>query len=72
MVAQMEAVRGGHGVGILHDYAARRFPELKRLIRFVRNYWLVSHPDTNHTRRVSEMHTHIVASVRSARREFTS
>src|SRR5216683_6713808 len=75
VVAQMEAVRGGHGVGILHDYAARRFPELKRLlpeIRFVRNYWLVSHPDTHHTRRVSEVHAHIVASVRSARREFTS
>jgi len=75
VVAQMEAVRGGHGVGILHDYAARRFPELKRLlpeIRFVRNYWLVSHPDTHHTRRVSEVHAHIVASVRAARREFTS
>ncbi len=41
VVAQMEAVRVGHDVGILHDYAARRFPELKRLlpeIRFVRNY----------------------------------
>src|SRR6478672_11952123 len=71
----LEAVRGGHGVGILHDYAARQFPELKRLlpeIRFVRNYWLVSHPDTHHTRRVSEVHAHIVATVRSARREFTS
>jgi DNA-binding transcriptional LysR family regulator len=75
VVAQMEAVRGGHGVGILHDYAAGRFPELKRLlpeIRFVRNYWLISHPDTHHTRKVSEVHAHIVASVRSARREFTS
>jgi len=30
VVAQMEAVRGGHGVGILHDYAAQRFPDLKR------------------------------------------
>ena len=37
-----------------------------------RYYWLVSHPDTHHTRRVSEVHAHIVASVRSARREFTS
>jgi DNA-binding transcriptional LysR family regulator len=68
----MEAVRDGHGVGILHDYAARRFPELKRLLPEIRFYWLVSHPDTHHTRRVSEVHTHIVASVRSARREFTS
>jgi molybdate transport repressor ModE-like protein len=75
VVAQMEAVRGGHGVGILHDYAAGRYPELKRLlpeIRFVRNYWLVSHPDTHHTRKVSEVHGHIVASVRAARREFAS
>ncbi len=73
VVAQMEAVRVGHGVGILHDYVARRFPELKRLlpeIRFVRNYWLVLHSDTHHTRRVSEVHAHIAASVRSARREF--
>jgi DNA-binding transcriptional LysR family regulator len=75
VVAQIEAARGGHGVGILHDYAARRFPELKRLlpeIRFVRNYWLVSHPDTHQTRRVSEVHAHIVASVRSARQECTN
>jgi DNA-binding transcriptional LysR family regulator len=53
VVAQMEAVRSGHGVGILHDYAARRYPELKRLlpeVRFVRNYWLLSHPDTHETR----------------------
>ncbi|MGY4573679.1 LysR family transcriptional regulator [Bradyrhizobium sp. USDA 3256] len=75
VVAQMEAVRRGHGVGILHDYAAKRFPELKRLLpqtNFVRSYWLVSHPDTHHTRRVSAVHSHIVATVRSARREFAS
>src|SRR5262249_18199964 len=57
VVAQIEAVRAGHGVGILHDYAALRYPELKRLvpdIRFVRSYWLTSHPDTHGTRRVQE------------------
>ena len=73
VVAQMEAVRGGHGVGILHDYAARRYPELKRLlpdIRFVRNYWLTSHPDTHETRRVQEVHHFIVASVKAARPSF--
>jgi DNA-binding transcriptional LysR family regulator len=75
VVAQMEAVRGGHGVGILHDYAARRYPELKRLlpdIRFVRNYWLISHPDTRDARRVAVVHDHIVACVRSARRDFNA
>lgn len=73
VVAQMEAVKAGHGIGILHDYAAQRFPELKRLlpdIKFTRNYWLVSHPDTHHTRRVSAVHAHIVAAVRAAAHPF--
>jgi hypothetical protein len=38
----------------------------------MRNYWLVSHRDTHHTRRVSEAHAYIAASVRSARREFAN
>lgn len=73
VVGQMEAVRAGHGVGILHDYAARRHPELRRLlpgIRFVRSYWLISHPDTHETRRVQEVHRTITARVRAARRHF--
>lgn len=73
VVAQMEAVRGGHGVGILHDYVAQRYPELRRLlpdICFVRNYWLTSHPDTHETRRVQEVHRFIVASVKAARSSF--
>ncbi|MCX5570264.1 LysR family transcriptional regulator [Kaistia nematophila] len=73
VMGQMEAVRAGHGIGILHDYAARPFPELKQLlpeIRFTRNYWLISHPDTHRLRRVAEVQRHIVASVRAARRDF--
>ncbi|MDF0522253.1 LysR family transcriptional regulator [Bradyrhizobium yuanmingense] len=73
VVAQMEAVRSGHGVGILHDYAARRYPELQRLlpdVRFVRNYWLTSHPDTHDVRRVQEVHRFIVACVKSYRPSF--
>ncbi|MCP3380332.1 LysR family transcriptional regulator [Bradyrhizobium sp. CCGUVB4N] len=75
VVAQMEAVRSGHGVGILHDYAARRYPELKRLlpgVQFVRSYWLTSHPDTHETRRVQEVHRFIAASVKGARASFES
>ena len=73
VVAQMEAVRAGHGVGILHDYAAQRFPELRRLlpeVRFVRCYWLTSHPDTHGTRRVQEVHRFIAASVKAAKASF--
>lgn len=73
VVGQMEAVRAGHGIGILHDYAARRYPELRRLlpeIRFIRSYWLVSHPDTHGTRRVKEVHRYIASRVRAERRHF--
>ncbi|MDH2356477.1 LysR family transcriptional regulator [Bradyrhizobium sp. SSUT112] len=73
VVAQMQAVRSGHGVGILHDYAARRYPELQRVlpdVRFVRSYWLTSHPDTHDVRRVREVHRFIVASVKSYRPSF--
>ncbi|MBT1517377.1 LysR family transcriptional regulator [Bradyrhizobium sp. SRL28] len=75
VVAQMEAVRSGHGIGVLHDYAARRYPELRRLlpdVRFVRSYWLTSHPDTHETRRVQEVHRFIVASVKAVRSSFES
>lgn len=73
VVGQIEAVRSGHGVGILHDYAAGRYPELHRILpatRFTRSYWLVSHPDTHEIRRVREVHRHIVAKVREARSQF--
>lgn len=73
IVAQVEAVRAYHGIGILHDYAAVRYPELRRLlpdVRFVRNYWLTSHPDTHATRRVQEVHRFIASSVKAARASF--
>jgi len=73
VVGQMEAVRAGHGVGILHDYAAMQYPELRRLlphIRFTRSYWLIAHPDTYDTRRVAAVARCITASVREARDSF--
>lgn len=73
VVAQMEAVRAGHGIGILHDYAASQFPELKQLlpeIRFTRTYWLMSHPDTHHMRRVSEVYGFIAKAVSGAKTTF--
>ena len=75
VVAQMEAVRAGHGIGILHDYAAVQYPELVRIVpglRFTRTYWLLSHPDTHDTRRVAEVHANIVAAVKQAADRFVS
>ncbi|MBR0827730.1 LysR family transcriptional regulator [Bradyrhizobium manausense] len=73
VVAQIEAVRSGHGIGILHDYAAQRYPQLKRLlpdVRFIRSYWLTSHPDTHEARRVQEVYRFIAASAKAARLSF--
>jgi molybdate transport repressor ModE-like protein len=73
VMAQMEAVRSGHGIGILHDYAAVRFPELTRVlpdVRFVRSYWMTSHPDTHKTRRVQEVQRFIASSVKAAKSSF--
>lgn len=73
VVAQMEAVRAGHGIGILHDYAASQYLELNRLLpatRFTRTYWLLSHPDTHRTRGVSEVYRHILGAVATNRRLF--
>jgi DNA-binding transcriptional LysR family regulator len=73
VIGQLEAVRAGHGVGILHDYAAQRHPELRRILpanNFTRTYWLVSHPDTHDTHRVREIRRYIVGKVREARKQF--
>lgn len=73
VVAQVEAVRAGHGVGILHDYAAERYPELQKIlpdIRFQRIYWLVSHPDTNTARRVALVRNYLIEQVAKAKRIF--
>src|ERR1700759_1110275 len=73
VAGQIEAVRAGHGVGILHDYAASRYPELEHILpseRFVRSYWLVSHPDTHDSPRVRAVHQYIMTGVRDARNAF--
>jgi len=73
VVGQMEAVRAGAGVGILHDYAARAHPELVRLLprmHFRRAYWLVTHADIHGLRRIREVEDFIVEAVRAVRGSF--
>jgi DNA-binding transcriptional LysR family regulator len=73
VVAQMEAVRAGEGIGILHDYAAAQYPELQRVLpemQFSRTYWLLSHPDTHDTRRVQTAYRAIVESVAARQKDF--
>lgn len=75
VVGQVEAIRAGHGFGIVHDYVAAKLPELKPLlpeITFRRSYWLVTHPDTGRTRRVETVTRAIVQRVREERRLFAA
>ena len=73
VIAQMDAVRSGEGIGILHDYAVTGDSNLVRILpdmRFNRTYWLMSHPDTHDTRRVTEVYRAIVDSVQNRRKDF--
>ncbi|KPH09962.1 LysR family transcriptional regulator [Rhizobium acidisoli] len=45
-IGQTEAVRSGAGIGILHDYIARQYPELRRILPDIsirRAYWTTYH-----------------------------
>jgi DNA-binding transcriptional LysR family regulator len=48
-IGQTEAVRSGAGIGILHDYVARQYPELVRVLPQAgirRSYWTTYHETT--------------------------
>ncbi|MGH6829048.1 MAG: LysR family transcriptional regulator [Rhizomicrobium sp.] len=73
MVGQMEAVKAGNGIAILHDYAAHRISDLERVLpalQFTRSYWLISHPDTHRSHRVTEVRRHIAEAINASRDAF--
>jgi len=73
VIGQLEAIRSGVGLGVLHDFAAARLPELVRIlpaVSFTRSYWLVSHPDTYLIRRVAVCRAFLIERFREAGRYF--
>ncbi len=69
VLGQMEAVEGGVGVGLLHDYAVAPGSELKRVLPSVtvrRTYWIVTHADMERALPVRAVHDFIVATVADA------
>jgi len=65
-VGQLEAVRGGAGIGILHDYAAYPDERLQIVLPdmvFERSYWIVTHLDMRELSRVRAMCEFILAEV---------
>jgi DNA-binding transcriptional LysR family regulator len=73
VMGQLEAIRAGAGVGILHDFAAAGLPDLVRIlpeVAFRRSYWIMTHPDTHDIRRVRVVREFVTERVREARALF--
>jgi DNA-binding transcriptional LysR family regulator len=71
---QVEAVRGGAGIGVLHDHLARPFPELVPVLpatRVTRAYWIAWHESLRDLARVQTVARFLVEAVRESRGAFT-
>jgi DNA-binding transcriptional LysR family regulator len=72
-VGQLEAVRGHIGIGILHDYAAHRDPQLQMVLpdrAFERSYWIMTHLDMRGISRVRAISDFVVEEVAAQRSGF--
>ncbi|RFA30790.1 LysR family transcriptional regulator [Alkalilimnicola ehrlichii] len=73
VAAQLEAVLSGQSIGILHGYAARKYPELVPVLpemSFQRTYWITAHEDVRDLRRVAVVHEFIARRVEEQRPLF--
>ncbi len=72
-VTQLEALRVGVGLGVIHDFIARRFKDLVRVLperKATRAYWLVTHEDTRGLGRIRAVSEHLVKAVARDRAMF--
>jgi DNA-binding transcriptional LysR family regulator len=72
-VTQLEALRAGVGIGVVHDFIARRFKDLQRVLperRATRAYWLVTHEDTRGLGRIRAVAEHLAKAVARDRTMF--
>ena len=73
VVGQLEAVRAGTGIGILHDFAVNGEAGLVRVlpaVSFRRSYYLLSHPESAAVRRIATCRDFLVRRFREARARF--
>lgn len=72
-IGQTEAVRSGAGIGILHDYIARQYPELERILPAIairRAYWTTYHESARDLVRVRTVVDFLQELVQAERRIF--
>ncbi len=65
-VTQLEALRAGVGLGVVHDFIARRFEGLVPVLperKAARIYWLVTHEDTRGLGRVRALTDYLAETV---------
>jgi DNA-binding transcriptional LysR family regulator len=73
VVGQLEAVRAGTGIGILHDFAVNGEAGLVRVlpeVSFRRSYYLLSHPESAAVRRIVTCREFLVRRFREERARF--
>ena len=72
-IGQLEAIRAGAGIGVLHDFMAARHDGLKRVLPGMtarRTYWLVWHENMRAVQRVAAVVDYLERTAREARAEF--
>lgn len=72
-IGQLEAVRAGLGLGVVHHFIAARHSELQPVLpvrQATRAYYIVEHEDTRGLGRIRAVHDFIVASVAADRGLF--
>ena len=71
-IGQLEAVRAGAGIGVLHDYLARGQDLVRVLpeLRAVRSYWLAIHENLRDVARVRAAADFLTETVREAQADF--
>lgn len=72
-IGQVEAVRAGGGIGVLHDYLARDDDLVRVLptLGTVRSYWLAIHENLRDVARVRAAADFLTDAVRDAQADFT-
>ncbi len=73
-LGQLEAVRAGAGIGVLHDYLARRHDDLVPILsdlRVTRSYWLAIHENLRDIARIRATVDFLVAAVHAEQASFT-
>lgn len=72
-IGQLEAVRAGAGIGVVHDFMARRYETLIRVLPNMsarRTYWIVWHENMRAVQRVKAVVAFLESIVREAKADF--